>query len=46
DEFGGEQLAQSLRRAEQRVDDLVDALLAPRERVVSADDDAVLLAAA
>ncbi|HEX7866710.1 MAG TPA: NAD(P)H-dependent oxidoreductase [Variovorax sp.] len=35
DEFGGEQLAQSLRRAEQRVDDLVDALLDPRRRTVA-----------
>lgn len=31
DEFGGEQLAQSIRRAEQRVDALVDALLEPAE---------------
>lgn len=37
DEFGGEQLAQSLRRAEQRVDDLVDALLGPRGRIAAAD---------
>ncbi len=28
DEFGGEQLAQSMRRAEQRVDELVDVLAA------------------
>ncbi|KQW57360.1 FMN-dependent NADH-azoreductase [Variovorax sp. Root411] len=32
DEFGGEQLAQSMRRAEQRVDSLADALIAPRAR--------------
>lgn len=36
DEFGGEQLAQSIRRAEQRVDGLVDALLEPADTTLSA----------
>ena len=35
DEFGGEQLAQSMRRAERRVDELVDALLEPAEALLS-----------
>ena len=37
DEFGGEQLSNSMRRAEQRVDSLVDALIAPRARSGAAD---------
>jgi len=36
DEFGGEQLAQSIRHAEQRVDALVDELLEPADTTLSA----------
>ena len=36
DEFGGEQFAQSIRRAEQRVDALVDELLEPADTTLSA----------
>ena len=39
DEFGGEQLADSMRRAEQRADSLVDALIAPRARARSGATD-------